>query len=68
MLNKCRNDHKLNNYVGFDVFTAVTLKVAVFWDVAPYSFCVSRHFGGTYHLQSASHLLTLAPRSLLFLP
>jgi hypothetical protein len=26
------------------------MKNAVFWDVAPCSFCVNRHFGGTYRL------------------
>jgi hypothetical protein len=28
--------------VRFEVFTAVTMKNAVFWDVAPYRFCVNR--------------------------
>jgi hypothetical protein len=39
--------------VIFEVFTAVTLKNAVFWDVAPCRSCVNRSFGGTYrfHLQ-----------------
>jgi hypothetical protein len=27
------------NYVGFEVFTAVTMKNAVFWDVAPCTSC-----------------------------
>jgi hypothetical protein len=37
----------------FEVFTAVTMKNAVFWDVAPCRSCVNRRFGGTYslHLQ-----------------
>jgi hypothetical protein len=34
--------------VGFEAFTAVTTKNAVFWDVAPYRSCVNRRFGGTY--------------------
>jgi hypothetical protein len=40
--------------VGFEVFTAVTTKNAVFWDVAPCSSCVNRRFGGRYrlHLQA----------------
>jgi hypothetical protein len=38
------------NYVSFEVFTAVTMKNAVFWDVAPCIFCVNRRFGGTYRL------------------
>jgi hypothetical protein len=34
--------------VRFEVFTAVTMKNAVFWDVAPCRSCVNRRFGGTY--------------------
>jgi hypothetical protein len=54
-------------FVRFEVFTALTMKNAVFWDVAPCRSCVSRSFGGTYslHLKS-SHLLTLVPRSRIF--
>jgi hypothetical protein len=34
--------------VGFEVFTAVTMKNAVFWDVAPCRSCeLNRRFGGT---------------------
>jgi hypothetical protein len=34
--------------VGFEVFTAVTMKNAVFWDVAPCRSCeMNRRFGGT---------------------
>jgi hypothetical protein len=43
-----------NNYlhVGFEVFTAVTMKNAVFWEVAPCGFCKNQCFGGTcLHLQ-----------------
>jgi hypothetical protein len=43
----------LNYCVRFEVFTAVTMKNAVFWDVTP---CVCRR------------LLTLVPRSRIFLP
>jgi hypothetical protein len=32
---------------GFEVFTAVTMKIAVFWDVAPCVFIINRRFGGT---------------------
>jgi hypothetical protein len=32
--------------VRFEVFTAVTMKKAVFWDLAPYRYCVNRRFGG----------------------
>jgi hypothetical protein len=41
------------SYVGFEVFTVVTMKNAVFWDVAPCRSCVNRRFGGMYHLPSA---------------
>jgi hypothetical protein len=33
--------------VRFEVFTAVTMKKAVFWDVASCSSCVNRRFGAT---------------------
>jgi hypothetical protein len=46
---------KLNN-VRFEVFTAVTMKNAVFWDVALCRSCVNRRFGGpTRSLQSPAH-------------
>jgi hypothetical protein len=35
-------------YVRFEVFTAVTMKNAVFWDVAQCRSCVNRRFGGDY--------------------
>jgi hypothetical protein len=38
------------NYIRFEVFMAVTMKNAVFWDVAPCRSCVNRRFGGTYRL------------------
>jgi hypothetical protein len=53
---------------------AVSMKNAVFWDVAPCRYCVNRRFGGTYrlHLQGrkireqetgmSSHLLTISTR------
>jgi hypothetical protein len=38
-------------HVRFEVFTAVTMKNAVFWDVAPCRSCrLNRRFGGTYRL------------------
>jgi hypothetical protein len=37
-------------FVRFEVFKAVTMKNAVFWDVAPCRYCVNRRFGGTYRL------------------
>jgi hypothetical protein len=36
--------------VRFEVFRVVTMKDAVFWDVAPCRSCVNRHFGGTHRL------------------
>jgi hypothetical protein len=40
-----------NLYVGFEVFTAVTMKNAVFWGVAPGRFGrLKRRFGGKYRL------------------
>jgi hypothetical protein len=41
--------------VRFEVFTAVTIKNAVLWDVALRSSCVNRCFGGTsVHLHGAT--------------
>jgi hypothetical protein len=37
-------------YVRFEVFTAVTLKNGVFWDVTPCGSCKNRRFGGTWRL------------------
>jgi hypothetical protein len=37
-------------YIEFEVFTAVTMKNAVFWNAAPYRSCVNLRFGGTYRL------------------
>jgi hypothetical protein len=35
--------------VRFEVITAVTMKNAVFWDVAPCRYIVNQCSGGTYH-------------------
>jgi hypothetical protein len=37
-------------HVRSEVYTAVTIKNAVFWDVAPCKSSVNRCFGGTYRL------------------
>jgi hypothetical protein len=37
-------------FAGFEVFVAVTVKNAVFWDVMPCPSFNNRRFGGTYHL------------------
>jgi hypothetical protein len=39
-----------NKYVRFEVFTAVTMKNGVFWDVALCGSCKKRRFGGTWRL------------------
>jgi hypothetical protein len=44
--------------VGFDVFTAVTMKNAVFWNVAPCRSCVNRRFGGTCSLHHPKRRFT----------
>jgi hypothetical protein len=36
--------------VKFEVFTAVTMKNGVFWDVTPCGSCKNRRFGGTWRL------------------
>jgi hypothetical protein len=70
-----RNQHKLF-FVRFEVFTAVTMKNAVFWDVAPCRSCVNRRFGeriaSIFRVEKSaseepawadcSHLLTLVIR------
>jgi hypothetical protein len=33
--------------VRFEVFTAVTMKNGVFWDITPCGSCKNRRFGGT---------------------
>jgi hypothetical protein len=54
-ISNCNSTEFLNKlyYVRFEVSTAVTMKKAVFWDVAPCRNCVNRRFGETYgiHLQ-----------------
>jgi hypothetical protein len=53
------------NYVRFEVFTAMTMKNTVFWDVAQCRYFVNRRFGGTRRLGVSdghsvySYLLTL---------
>jgi hypothetical protein len=42
--------HKKQYSVRFEVFTAVTMKNVVFWDVTPCRACVNRSFGGRYRL------------------
>jgi hypothetical protein len=61
-------------YRKIEVFTAVTMKNVVFWDVVPCIFCLNRRFGGIYclhlHGRKPRELRTsvsrLVPRSRLF--
>jgi hypothetical protein len=50
--------------VRFEVFTAVTTKKAVFWDVTPCSSGVNRRFGGRYrlHLQGRREIIRKSAR------
>jgi hypothetical protein len=41
-------------YVRFEVFTTVTMKDSVFWDVTPPDSCKNRSFEGTYRLHHQS--------------
>jgi hypothetical protein len=43
-------ESKTSKIVGFVVFTAVTMKNVVFWDVVPCRSCVNQRFGGTCHI------------------
>jgi hypothetical protein len=36
-----------SNMLRFEIFTAVTMKNGVFWDVTPCGYCNNRRFGGT---------------------
>jgi hypothetical protein len=40
----------VNAMLRFEIFTAVTMKNAVFWDVTPCDPCMNRCFVGTYRL------------------
>jgi hypothetical protein len=43
-------ENYLYHYVRFEVFTAVTMKNGVFWDVTPCGSCKNRRFGGRSRL------------------
>jgi hypothetical protein len=51
-------------YVRFEVLTAVTMEIALFWDVTPCGSCMNRCFGGTYCLH---HLHSISSRRARFL-
>jgi hypothetical protein len=43
-----------SKHVKFEVFTAVTIKDAIFWDVTLYGSCMNQCFEGMYHLHHQS--------------
>jgi hypothetical protein len=53
MANTCSSETSVRfqrtvwHYVRFEVFTAVTMKNCVFWNVTPCDTCKNRRFGGT---------------------
>jgi hypothetical protein len=50
-------------HVRFEVFTAVTMKNCVIWDVTPCGSCKNRRFGGTYRLLLSSQRVSVASYS-----
>jgi hypothetical protein len=40
----------MENFVGFEILTAVGINVAIIWDIALCIQYVNRRFEGTYHL------------------
>jgi hypothetical protein len=44
-----------NGFERFEVFTAVSMKNTIFWDVAPCRDCVNRRFGDYSHLIMLVH-------------
>jgi hypothetical protein len=46
-------------FVRFEVFMAVTMKNAVFWDVMPCGSSKNRRFGGTCHLHHQGDIVFL---------
>jgi hypothetical protein len=45
-----RGEKYVQNFVEFEVLTAVVMNVATLWDIPLCSPYVNRHFGGAYHL------------------
>jgi hypothetical protein len=43
-------EYKIVHIVRFEVFTAVTMKNGIFWDVTPCGACKNRRFGGNWRL------------------
>jgi hypothetical protein len=46
----CLSKNEMSDCACFEVFTAVTMKNAIFWDAEPCGSCKSPGFGVTYHL------------------
>jgi hypothetical protein len=42
----------IDSYIRFEIFTAVTMKNIVFWDITPCGSCTYLRFRGTYRLHS----------------
>jgi hypothetical protein len=42
--------HSPERYLRFEIFSEVTMKNTVFWDVTPCGSCKDQRFGGTYGL------------------
>jgi hypothetical protein len=41
----------ISDIVRFEIFTALTMKNAIFWDIKPCGSCKKRRFGGTQRLR-----------------
>jgi hypothetical protein len=54
MFDGCRNMRIRKYIVGFKVLIAEAMKVAIFWDIAPYSMYVKRQLEWKYHLHLQS--------------
>jgi hypothetical protein len=46
-MKKCSEKRNIKEYLRFEVFTEVTMKNSVLWDVTLRGFCKNRRFGGT---------------------
>jgi hypothetical protein len=53
-------EHTQTEGVGSEVFTVVTMKNSVLWDVAPCGFIINRRFGGVFRLHLQGRTLFLA--------
>jgi hypothetical protein len=47
---RCVHSEKIITFVRFKVFTVVTMKIAVLWDLTQCGSCKNQHFRGTCHL------------------